>query len=58
MSEEIGRTALDQRVLEVMRRVRRHLFVPRRSLRLSPTTIRLCRSASTSLSRSPSSAPS
>jgi protein-L-isoaspartate(D-aspartate) O-methyltransferase len=28
MSEEIGRTALDERVLAAMRRVQRHLFVP------------------------------
>ncbi len=28
MSEEIGRVALDERVLAAMQRVQRHLFVP------------------------------
>ena len=52
--EELGKRALDERVLAAMRRVPRHLFVPA-PLRRWPTWTRRCRSASTRPSPSPSS---
>ena len=52
--EELGKQALDERVLAAMGRVPRHLFVPAPLAPLAYRT-RRCRSASTRRSRSPSS---
>jgi protein-L-isoaspartate(D-aspartate) O-methyltransferase len=52
-SEELGKAALDERVLTAMRKVPRHRFVPS-SWPLSLTRTRRCRSASIRRSRSPS----
>ena len=52
-SEELGKAALDERVLAAMRKVPRHRFVPS-FLPLSLTRTRRCRSASIRRSRSPS----
>ena len=57
MGAEIGKATLGERVLEAMRRVRRPSSC-RPSSRPWPTTTRLCRSASTRLCPSPSSARS
>ena len=56
-SEELGKAALDPRVLAAMARSRAITSCPPRS-RLWPTTTRRCRSASTRRSRSRSSSPS
>ena len=55
MSEEIGKSALEKRVLNAMLQVLRHPSC-RRSLRPSLTMTRLCQLASTRLCPSPSSA--
>ena len=52
-SEELGKAALDERVLAAIRKVPRHRFVPS-FLALSLTRTRRCRSASIRRSRSPS----
>lgn len=51
-SEELGKAALDERVLAAMRNVPRHRFVPSFLAPLART--RRCRSASIRRSRSPS----
>jgi protein-L-isoaspartate O-methyltransferase len=50
----LGRAAMDPRVLEAMRRVPRHAFVPA-GRSPTPTTTGRCRSATARPSRSPSS---
>jgi len=53
-SEELGKAALDERVLAAMRNVPRHRFVPSFLAPPSLTRTRRCRSASIRRSRSPS----
>ena len=52
-----GRDIREPRVLDAMRKVPRHLFVPESVVRV-PTTIRLCRSNTTRPSRNPTSSRS